>query len=234
MNQTPINNILLTARNIIYILCLSVYIYASPAVSAEVTPGSGNINPAALYHDFCSVCHGDKGDGDSHARQGLKPPPRDFTEPGMAALLTRDYIIEITANGKPGTAMTGWSSRLNNKEVAAIADFIRSKFLRISKGTETPVANKKGYEIYRTTCSVCHGDDGTGARWAGSSLKPAPRNFTTLDSRTSQTSERMRNAILAGRPGTTMTSFASQLSSEEVDAVIDYIQTSFMGMPAKQ
>lgn len=226
---------MLSLRKLFFILYLFAYIYASPALSAEVTSESGNINPVALYQDFCSVCHGDKGDGDSHAREGLKPPPRDFTEPEIAALLTREYIIKIIANGKPGTAMTAWSSRLNNNEVTAIADYIRTKFLRISKGIEIPVDNKKGYEIYRTTCSVCHGDDGTGARWAGSSLKPAPRNFTTLDSRTSQTSERMRNAILAGRPGTAMTSFARQLSSEDVDAVIDYIETSFMGiMPANQ
>ena len=39
------------------------------------------IDANTLYHDYCSVCHGDKGDGNSHAKQGLVPPPRDFTTP---------------------------------------------------------------------------------------------------------------------------------------------------------
>ena len=32
---------------------------------------AAEIDAAALYHDYCSVCHGDKGDGKSHAMQGL-------------------------------------------------------------------------------------------------------------------------------------------------------------------
>jgi mono/diheme cytochrome c family protein len=47
----------------------------------------GPLKPDALYHNYCSVCHGDRGDGNSRARNSLVPPPRDFTR---ANELTRD------------------------------------------------------------------------------------------------------------------------------------------------
>ena len=31
--------------------------------------------PDALYHNYCSVCHGDRGDGRSRAQNSQKPPP---------------------------------------------------------------------------------------------------------------------------------------------------------------
>jgi len=206
------------------VLIIALNMHSVPGLSDE--PGS--IDGSAIYHDYCSVCHGDKGDGDSHARQGLKPPPADFTQPATAARLTRAYMVAIVRDGKPGTAMTAWSSRLNDSEIAVIVDYIRSRFMHIPDTPEIPAENPRGYEIYHSMCSVCHGDDGEGARWAGAGLKPAPRNFTTMESRTSLTREQMHSAILAGRPGTAMTPFATQLSNEDINAVIDYIQQTFM------
>ena len=130
-----------------------------------------------LYGEYCSVCHGEKGDGNSHARQGLRPPPRDFTTPGLSLQLTRPYMIEVLRKGKPGTAMVGWESQLNNDEIEGLVDYIRTRFMGEAQSRQA----KSGKHIYATSCSVCHGEDGAGALWGKTSLNPAPLNFSNTD-----------------------------------------------------
>jgi mono/diheme cytochrome c family protein len=82
--------------------------------------------------------------------------------------------------------------------------------------------------IYQESCSVCHGDDGRGAVWGQASLSVPPRNFRTNESREELTRERMIASVTAGRPGTPMPGFGTQLSIPEITAVVDWIRTEFM------
>jgi cbb3-type cytochrome c oxidase subunit III len=79
--------------------------------------------------------------------------------------------------------------------------------------------------IYAESCSVCHGDDGRGAVWGQASLATPPRNFRTEESRRELTRERMIASVTAGRPGTPMPGFGTQLSIEQITAVVDYVRT---------
>lgn len=110
------------------IVVLAIVTASSSAVAK--TPDGGH-----LYHEYCSVCHGDRGDGQSRARQGLVPPPKDFSAPSPGQ--TRERMIEVVRDGKPGTAMTGWKTRLNDMEIAAIVDHIRANF---TQGRSKPPA----------------------------------------------------------------------------------------------
>jgi len=102
-------------------------IAANAAYAGERPSRSGgDIKPDVIYHNYCSVCHGDRGDGRSRARNSLVPPPRDFT---TAQNLTREYMAAIIANGKPGTAMTAWKTQLNEKEIEAVTDYIVKMFV---------------------------------------------------------------------------------------------------------
>jgi len=190
---------------------------APVSLQAESTSGS---EAEELYHDYCSVCHGDKGDGRSRAQQGLIPPPKDFTDPKLSQSLTRERMIDIVLNGSPGTAMSAWKTRLNRQKVEAIVDYVRSNFMSIAAAA--PAA--RGEKIYAASCSVCHGDQGAGSVWASSALSPPPRDF----SKAALPREGMIAAIAYGRPGSAMPGFASQLSAEEIASVVDYIQTAFM------
>lgn len=82
--------------------------------------------------------------------------------------------------------------------------------------------------IYAESCSVCHGDDGRGAVWGQASLATPPRNFRTPESRRELTRERMIASVTAGRPGTPMPGFGTQLSIEQTMAVVDYVRSEFM------
>jgi cbb3-type cytochrome c oxidase subunit III len=191
--------------------------------AVSVQARSEEVDGAALYQDFCSVCHGDKGDGKSHAMQGLVPPPRDFTSPGSALELSKERISYAIREGLPGTAMTAWKSRLNDEQIEAITDYVRSAFMRPATESGPP-----GKKIYADYCSVCHGDTGEGAVWATSGLNPPPVNFTLPQTQAKLDRNRMVRSVAYGRPETAMTGWKDRLSDEEIEIVVDYVINTFM------
>lgn len=228
-------------------LLLPLVVLLPPGATAGAETG-----PARWYVDYCSVCHGEKGDGSSHAMQGLQPPPRDFTTAGAESGMTRERMIDAVTNGRPGTAMTAWNSQLTNTQIAAVVDYIRVNFMKTEATPSVAVAEhntvagrgivgdsgevaESGKSIYSLTCSVCHGEDGSGALWGKTSLNPAPVNFREADPQRELTRERMIASVTFGRPGTAMTAYSTQLSEQQIAAVVDYIRTAFMvEKPAKQ
>lgn len=202
-----------------------------------------------IYSQNCAVCHGEKGDGRSRAQNGLNPPPRDFTSAEAARELDRDRMIRSVTFGRPGTAMVPWGNRLTSTEIAGVVDYIRATFMRpaasaapsaaVSAGAAAvhgahvqnvagqPAASR-GEIIYRSHCATCHGENGSGASWAATSMNPPPRDFTAPASRLELTRERMLSSVKNGRPGTAMMSFSSRLSDDDIAAVVDYVRARFM------
>ncbi len=218
------------------ILLLGMPLYsAAAAITAE--------QAANVYRENCAVCHGDNGDGQSRARFGLNPPPRDFTSAQAASQLSRELMITRVTHGKPATAMVAWQGRLSAAEIEGVVDFIRASFMTpvnsapLESNTAapdkavaaTPVA--LGKKIFEENCRVCHGDRGNGAAWTNTVLDPPPRNFTSPQSRRILTRERMLASVTHGRKGTAMMSFSNRLSSSEINAVVDFISATFMKGP---
>ena len=199
-------------------LILPAALLASPAAQAE---DSATLQ---LYNEYCSVCHGDNGDGQSHARLGLVPPPRDFTSPQSAVELNRPRIIRAIRDGIPGTAMTGWKSRLDDTQIEALAELIATRFMLPS----TASSATEGSQIYAAYCSVCHGDSGKGALWATSGLSPRPADFTSQEFRSTQTRDHMIQSVSYGRPETAMTGWKKRLTDEQIATVVDYVIEAFM------
>ncbi len=189
---------------------------------------AANVDAASLYHDYCSVCHGDKGDGKSHAMRGLVPPPRDFTSPQSAVELTPERIKHAIREGKPGTAMTAWKSRLSDEQIEALAHYVRATFLRPAS-VESAL---DGSRIYADFCSVCHGDTGKGAVWATSGLKPPPVDFTAPEVQQKLNRARMVQSVSYGRPETAMAGWKNRLTDAQIETVVDFVITNFMSTSA--
>ena len=196
--------------------------FSFPAYAASKRQTVGDSTPAALFHNYCSVCHGEKGDGKSRAQYSLNPPPIDFTTVN-AAQMPRARMIEAVTNGRPGTAMSGWKTQLSPKEIESIVDYVRNTFMPASASTDSSL----GRSIFSKNCSVCHGEKGDGKSRAQASLNPPPRDFTAI-SPTEMTQQRMITSVTFGRPDTAMSGFKSQLSQKEISAVVDYIRSSLM------
>ncbi|MDH5784233.1 MAG: c-type cytochrome [Chromatiales bacterium] len=204
-----------------WLLAIGVLLSTSLAYAEE----KNGTNAPLLYHNYCSVCHGDRGNGQSKANMALNPPPRDFGSASSRRELTRERIIHAIANGRPNTAMVGWSSQLSGKETAALADYLLENFIH----PQDVVAKHPGKSIYEQNCAVCHGDYGSGGRWT-TGMNIQPRDFTSERGR-SLSRETMLDAVRNGRPGTAMAPFRDQLSAEQMGDVVDYIRVAFMSLP---
>ena len=208
------------------LVCASWFV--GPAAAAERAPGTVQ-TPAALYHNYCSVCHGEQGDGQSRAGGSLKPAPRDFTTPKALQEMTRDRMIAAVKVGVPGTAMVAWAAQLSDPQIVGVVDYVRDTFMRASVAADA----SRGRQVFARSCSVCHGDRGAGSMWASANLRPAPRDFSSPQARAELSRDRMLASVAAGRPGTAMSGYSRKLSSEDMVAVVDYIRASFMRIDAE-
>lgn len=206
-----------------------------------------------LYHQFCSVCHGDNGDGRSRARQGLVPPPRDFTAPGMVDALSREHMVNVVLDGKPGTAMVGWKTRLTRANAEAVVDYIRAEFMQGGRGpanahpgvhttakhsgtnvayTPPPRGSaKKGVALYRDNCSTCHGMTGEGNGPRAYFIFPKPRNFTSDESRTRFSPDTLFVAVKHGVRGREMPAWGTVLDDQQIADVSQYVYETFVRKP---
>ncbi len=199
------------------LLFLSLQFAQGIALSTEIDAGR-------LYSQYCSVCHGDRGDSRSRARGSMIPPPRDFTSPQSSVELTRQRMIHSVTEGRPGTAMAPWKNQLNGEQIAAIVDFIRITMMRPA----TTVDSETGRRLYAENCSVCHGDDGRGALWTLTNLKPPPRNFTLPGTSDQLSRNYMIEVVRYGKADTAMPGFSTQLKSSDITNVVDYVRQAFM------
>jgi mono/diheme cytochrome c family protein len=125
-------------------------------------------DPAVLYHNYCSVCHGDRGDGKSRATGALSTVPRDFTSAASKQELTRERIALAIAHGRPGTAMVGWKTQLSANDIERLAEYVHTRFVqgqaaparatisgtRAHGGREADVAQLRGREADATPPST--------------------------------------------------------------------------------
>ena len=185
-----------------------------------------------IFHNYCSVCHGDKGDGQSRAKDGLDPPPRNYTTPESAIELTRDRMIHSVTYGRPGTAMIAWGSELSSAEIENVVDYVRKTFMKLGNNSPTHkvpdsrLLASRGGVLYMQNCAMCHGE--TGTRDTTGRMQPPPRDFTLPDVAAELTRERMIASITNGRPGTAMMAYGSQFNKGDIEAMADFIREAFM------
>jgi mono/diheme cytochrome c family protein len=176
---------------------------------------------AALYQRNCAACHGERGDGESRAKASLAKAPRNFTTEKARRELPRDYMIAIVRDGKHDAPMVGRKSRLSEAQMEAIVDFIRAAYMPPEPGTP----RGKGREIYRTHCAACHGERGEGGTQHGTARVPG---LSRTRARSGLTREDMVAALASEKHGALRAGFAKQLSSDDREAVVEYIRTAFV------
>jgi mono/diheme cytochrome c family protein len=211
---------LISPFRIALVLAMLGFFGSFPALAGERVAKGTESRPDALYHNYCSVCHGDRGDGRSRARNSLNPPPRDFTTAGE---LTREAMITIITHGKPGTAMVGWKTQLSPAEIVLVTDYIRRTFMIVALDPRL----QRGKTLYAQNCITCHGAQGQGSELAIGGSKPA-RDLASPQARAELTRERMIASVTMGRPGSAMAGFGSRLQAPDIEAVVDYVRSALM------
>ncbi|MBI5430181.1 MAG: c-type cytochrome [Nitrosomonadales bacterium] len=233
-------------RTLTEVNAISVRKFSGWALAAMLLIGAGNTlagqhdrtppgvtrSGKTIFHNFCSVCHGDKGDGQSRARNSFLVPPRNYTTPESAIELTRDRMINSVTHGRPGTAMIAWGTTLSAQEVEAVVDYIRATFMKLNnqsmervRPSEKLLASRGGV-LYMQVCVTCHGD--TGVRQISGRMQPPPRDFTSPAVIAELTRKRMIASVTNGRPGTAMRPYGDQYSQSDIEAMVDFIRDAFM------
>ena len=63
---------------------------------------------AALYLEYCALCHGERGDGRGLRSSAFATPPRDFTNPAWRRATSPARVFRAIRDGVPGTPMAAW------------------------------------------------------------------------------------------------------------------------------
>jgi len=89
------------------------------------TQGATSLNEGeSLFAANCASCHGARGAGNGPVAGALAPQPTNF----HLKKPDRERVLEVLANGLPGTAMPPWKSQLSVDQRYALAEFVRSLY----------------------------------------------------------------------------------------------------------
>ncbi|TXC65195.1 c-type cytochrome [Piscinibacter aquaticus] len=131
----PPMNLLFAPACAFALRCVAACVLALPLWAGAAAPPKDAPRGAVLYHNYCSVCHGDKGNGQSRATGSLSTPPRDFTSEASRAELSRERIVLAITHGRPGTAMVGWKTQLSDADIGVLADHVLATFVNREAGS---------------------------------------------------------------------------------------------------
>jgi mono/diheme cytochrome c family protein len=115
-----------------------------PVAQAQAPGARG----ALLYHNYCSVCHGDRGDGKSRAAGALSTVPRDFTSEASRRELSFERIVLAITHGRPGTAMVAWKTQLSDADIAVLAEHVLTRFVQRDPAAPEPRAAISGTQAH--------------------------------------------------------------------------------------
>ena len=105
---------------------IGVLFFCAPQAFAEATDLDIGRD---IFFKHCKACHGSKGDGKTFAANVLNPPPKNFMSEKSKQELTEKRMIRSVSEGRKGTAMMPWKSRLNSTEIRAVVSYIRFRLM---------------------------------------------------------------------------------------------------------
>ena len=99
------------------------------AIALHPVKGSAAEEPAAIFRNVCSVCHGAGGRGDGPSAQGLEPKPADFTDCKSMAKDSDEVLFKIIKSGGQSagrsTVMPSWGDSLSEQQIRGLVQLIR-------------------------------------------------------------------------------------------------------------
>lgn len=114
----------------------------------------------AVYNFRCYYCHGYAGDGKTLAATYLTSAPRNFIE-ATAESLPREAIFRAVRDGRPNTAMKGFSAVIPASDIAAVTNFVYQEFVlnkRANTRYHTPENGWPKHERYRSAYPFARGE----------------------------------------------------------------------------
>jgi|ERR1700747_931309 cytochrome c oxidase cbb3-type subunit III len=182
-----------------------------------------------LFGTNCSACHGDD------ASIG---PSISVENPLYLAVVPKDFMKKVIADGIKGTAMPGFAKAnggdLTDEQIDILVNNLAGKAAiqqtaesnKTSSGSNLPPYSAplgdadRGSEAYNQYCAGCHGQAGQGGKKAGSIVNP---DYLHLVS-----DQYLRSVIIAGRPELGMPNYQEfvkdhPMSPEDIANVVAWL-----------
>jgi cytochrome c oxidase cbb3-type subunit 3 len=110
------------------LLLALVAAFAMPAHATGARPADLREEGRAVYNFRCYYCHGYSGDARTLAAAMLATKPRAFSE-AIPEEMPADRIERAVRLGISGTAMKSFAGTLRDREITAVAAFVRDEFV---------------------------------------------------------------------------------------------------------
>jgi len=171
-----------------------------------------------LFGANCSACHGDD------ASIG---PSISVQNPLYLAVIPKDVLRKIVAEGIKGTAMPGFAKAnggdLTDEQVDILVNNLTSKAAQqtnLPSYSAAPGDANHGSEVYNQYCANCHGQAGQGGEKAGAMVNP---DYLHLVS-----DQYLRSVIICGRPELGMPNYQEvvrdhPMSTQEIADVVAWL-----------
>jgi len=212
----------------------------SPLLHADDALTKGRV----VYAKYCTLCHGEKGDGQGPVAALFQTKPRNFIKgeykikstPSGSLPLDEDLIHSVKF-GLPGTAMTA-HDHLSDEEILSVVAYIKAFSPRFSQPKErkplplppapgdSPERVNRGQSIYRKSqCVQCHGQNGKGDGVLAKELSIKPTDLTRRPFKGGSTPQDLVRIMLTGIDGTPMPPYQFILEDQDVWDLAYYINS---------
>ncbi len=203
-----------------------------------------------MYGANCAICHGVNGDGNGMAAHMLRIRPRDFRR-GLfkfrstpsGSLPTDDDLLHTITGGIRWTGMVARAD-LSEADGRAVVQYLKTFSPRFAaERPESPVTVppappksrevlEQGGRLYRDAeCSKCHGERGRGDGLSASGMRDDwgwptwPSDLTWRPLKRGSAPEGIYLTIATGLFGTPMPSYGDSLDSQEIWALVYYLES---------
>lgn len=179
--------------------------------AAEPLPGR------ALYEEHCALCHGASGEG------YLADNAPAIGGASYLSVATNSFLYDAIYDGRPGTPMSAWGDAhggpLSSADTAIVVEYLRSwaTLPPVDVAADVVVGDAtEGAPLFATHCASCHGENGDGV----SAVSLNHPNFLATAS-----DGFVQFAVVNGRPGTAMESWAGILTPVEIGHIVKFVRT---------
>lgn len=180
-----------------------------------------HIRGGIVYKNYCTLCHGQRGDGKARATKLYGQGNLVITMGNHKP----DYYEKILREGGESVGrskyMPAWEDELSEEQISDVIEYL---YL-----IEDPVA--RGKVVFLTNCILCHGVKANGKGRASKLYDPKPADLTRSDK-----TDLYKKLIITnggeymGRSGV-MPVWGLQLKEDEIDDVIAYLRTVLVVPP---
>jgi len=166
-----------------------------------------------VFKSYCTLCHGERGDGVARAAKLYGDANLEI---GARPEGYYDKIIrEGGAAVKRSEFMPPWQGELSDEQINDVVAYLAV--------VTSPL--KRGEAVFKANCILCHGVKGDGKGRASVLFNPPPANLTRSDKNDQYKTMIITYGGAAMGRSPVMPVWGEQLSSQEIEDVVNYLRT---------